>query len=219
MGTSGTLAIKATPGQTGNSQIATQACPSAGVSDGGQSVRTAMSSLLRRGRDAGLPSDGCLPSGVEQLLADVVADGFVVYCCGPRRAPWALMASYQWDDYVDLLSIRRFDRIITARVAAPHRAEIDVFNPQTVVWAYEGPPWPALRALLDLLPPDHPDAPTRAYPAPPGLRIPRAQQRPLTLRLPPPQCVTHRADRLAVLTAHGSQRLTRADSGRGAIRC
>jgi len=177
-----------------------------GVVDGGRSVRT--SSLLRGG------SGGCLPSEVEHLLADVVADGFVVYCCGPRAAPWALVASYPWDDYVDLVTIRRFDRIITARAPAPRHARIDVFDPKVVVWAYEGAPQPALRALLNLLPPHHPDAPTSGYPAPPGLHIPRTEQRPLTIRFPPPQRAVTRADRLATRMADPSARLTPADTGR-----
>jgi len=42
-----------------------------------------------------------LPPEVEQLLLDVVADGFTVYCCGPRSAPIALAASYDWGEYVD----------------------------------------------------------------------------------------------------------------------
>jgi hypothetical protein len=166
----------------------------------------------------GWDDDTCLPSEVEQLLAEVVTDGFVIYCCGPRGAPRALVASYQWDDYVDVLSIRCFDRIITARVAAPQRARIDVFDPKTVVWTYEGPPQPALQALLDLVPPDHPDAPTSRYPAPPGLYIPRYEQRPLTIRLPPPRCTKHRADRLAVTTANQGHRLTPARDRHGSVR-
>jgi hypothetical protein len=201
VGTSGILAINATHGQADHSWLATQAGRSSRVCEGSQSVHTPAPTMLHWGDDT------CLPSGVEQLLAEVVADGFVVYCCGPRAAPRALVASYQWDDYVDVLSIRCFDRLITARVPAPQRAGIDVFDPKTVVWAYEGPPLPALRALLDLVPPDHPDAPTNRYPAPPGLYIPRAQQRPLSIRLPPPHCAKHRADRLGVTTADQDRRL------------
>jgi hypothetical protein len=145
--------------------------------------------------------DACLPSEVERLLLDVVADGFTLYCCGPRTTPNALVASYPWQDYVDLLTIRRFDRIITARVSAPKHDRVDLFAPEVVVWAYEGPPQPALRALLDLLPPHHPHAPTSAYPAPPALHIPRAEQRPMTIQLPPPGRAGHRAARLAAMTA------------------
>jgi hypothetical protein len=197
--------MTATHGQADYSWIATQARRD--VCDGSQSVDTPVPTML------GWGDDTCLPSGVEQLLAEVVSDGFVVYCCGPRGAPRALVASYQWDDYVDLLSIRCFDRIITARVPAPRRAGLDVFDPKIVVWAYEGPPRPALQALLDLLPPGHPDAPTSRYPAPPGLYIPRAEQRPLTIRLPPPQCATHRADRLAVTTTDQGHKLKHAGMG------
>ena len=74
--------------------------------------------------------------------------------------------------YVDLATIRCFDWITAARVPAPHRGRIDVFAPEVVVWAYEGPPQRALQALLDLVHPKHPDAPATACPAPPALRIP-----------------------------------------------
>jgi hypothetical protein len=50
--------------------------------------------------------------------------------------------------------------------------------------AYEGLPEPALRALLGLLPPHHPDAPASPFPALPGLHIPRAAQGRLTIALP-----------------------------------
>lgn len=138
-----------------------------------------------------------LPGVVEELLVEVVADGFVVHCCGPKSAPYALVASYQWDHYacVDLLTVRDFDRVITARV--PTRGSVDVFAPEVVVWAYEGPPQPALQALLALVHPEHPEAPTFEYPAPAGLRVPRARQRPMTIRLPPPGRAGVRAGRLA----------------------
>ncbi len=150
-----------------------------------------------------LPSgtEACLPSEVERLLLDVVADGFTVYCCGPRAAPFALVASYQWQDCVDLVTIRQFDRITTARIPAPRGVRIDVFAPEVVVWAHEGPPQWALRALLNLLPPQHPHAPVSVHPAPLSLHIPRAEQRPMTVRLPPPGRAGMRAARLATVLA------------------
>lgn len=147
--------------------------------------------------------DGCLPPGVEQLLLEAVDDGFVVYCCGPKGAPFALVASYQWENYVDLATIRCFDRITTARIPAPRRSRIDVFAPETVVWAYEGPPQCALRALLDLVHPQHFDAPASVYPAPFSLHIPRTQQRPMTIQLPSPVRAGARATRLAATIAAG----------------
>lgn len=90
------------------------------------------SSALWCGRQAGLSPE------VEGLLLDAVADGFVVHCCGPRTAPNALVASYQWDHYLDLLTVRDFDRVTVARV--PTRDRVDIFAPEVVVWAYEGPP-------------------------------------------------------------------------------
>lgn len=138
-----------------------------------------------------------LPSAVDQLLRDLVADGFVVYCCGDRRAPTALVASYEWPDCVDIVTIRDFERITTARV--PKQGKVDVFAPEVVVWAYEGAAEWALRALLNLAHPQHPDAPTTSYPAPPALRIPRHEQRPTTIRLPPPGQAEVRAARLTNL--------------------
>lgn len=136
-----------------------------------------------------------LPPEVEGLLLDVVADGFVVYCCGRRNAPTALAASYEWEDYVDLVTIRRFDRVTAARV--PKRGRVDVFAPEVVVWAYEGPAEHTLRALLNLVHPQHPDAPTASYPAPPSLHIPRHEQRPMRIRPPSARHVGVRAARLA----------------------
>jgi hypothetical protein len=90
-----------------------------------------------------VPHDGGrvgLPTIVEELLVDVVADGFVLYCCGPKAAPYALVTCYDWDHYacVDLVTVRDFDRVVTAWV--PTRGAVDIFAPEVVVWAYEGPP-------------------------------------------------------------------------------
>ena len=54
-----------------------------------------MTQHMRRLSSADSPHGGQvvgLPTGVEELLVDVVADGFVVYCCGPKSAPNALVA-------------------------------------------------------------------------------------------------------------------------------
>jgi hypothetical protein len=136
-----------------------------------------------------------LPSFVEELLVDVTTDGFTLYCCGPKSAPNALVTAYEWEQYVDLLTIRDFNRVTTARV--PKRAAVDIFAPKVVVWAYEGPAQQALRALLDLVHPEHPDAPIAEYPAPASLHVPRTQQRPMTIRPPSPSQAVVRADRLA----------------------
>jgi hypothetical protein len=153
-----------------------------------------------------------LSAHVERLLLDVVTDGFTVHCCGPQAAPYALVASYQWkhNDYVDLVTIRRFDHITTARACTSprttSRTTIDIFAPETVVWSYEGPPQWALPALLELIHPRHPHAPTHAFPAPTSLHIPRNHQRPMTIRLPLPSRANIRAARLAAgITAPGQQ--------------
>ncbi|MGH3824882.1 MAG: hypothetical protein ACRDRA_18910 [Pseudonocardiaceae bacterium] len=137
---------------------------------------------------------------VEELLVDVVDDGFTLYSCGPKVAPNALITCYAWGQYADLLTVRDFDRVITARVPMPG----DIFAPEVVVWAYEGPPQHAIRALLTLVHPAHPDAPVTEYPAPARLRVPRAQQRPMTIRLPTLSRAGARASRLTTaMTTHG----------------
>ncbi len=145
-------------------------------------------------RRLGSATPDCLPAGVEELLVEVIADGYTLYCCGPKNAPRALVACYQWECYADLLTIGDFDRVVTARVPTQGRT-VDIFAPEVVVWAYEGPPWQALRALLELVHPDHPGAPILGYPAPAGLCVPRAQQRPMTIRLPAPGRAQARATR------------------------
>ncbi|HET9254072.1 MAG TPA: hypothetical protein VFO16_02575 [Pseudonocardiaceae bacterium] len=142
-----------------------------------------------------------LPPAVEELLTALVDDGFVLYSCGDRTAPHALAVSYDWQHYLDMVTIRDFDRITTARI--PKRDALELFAPEVVVWAYEGPPEYALRALLNLVHPTHPDAPAAEYPAPPSLRIPRAKQRPMTIRLPSPERANARAARLAAAMTGG----------------
>jgi len=142
-------------------------------------------------------TETCLPAELERLLLDVVADGFTVYCCGPVAAPRALVAAYQWEYCVDLVTIRCFEHVTTARIPAPRHGPVDVFAPEAVVWAYEGPPRWALRALLNLVSPQHPHAPTTAYPAPTSLLIPRTEQGSMTIRFPSPGQAGMRAIRLA----------------------
>ncbi len=153
------------------------------------------------------PPDRSHPGGqggisprVEQLLLGLVDDGFTLYCCRGRRDPIALVGSYEWEHYVDIVTIRGRDDVTAAR--APRRGELDVFAPEVVVWAYQGHAEWALRALLELVHPDHPDAPTTTYPAPPSLHIPRHEQRPLTIRPPSPSRAGARATRLAATIPH-----------------
>jgi hypothetical protein len=156
---------------------------------------------------AGAPDVVGLPAGVEELLVDVVADGFSVYCCGPKTAPRALVACYEWAEWVDLLTVVDFERVVTARVPTRDR-RVDLFDPGIVVWAYEGPPPHAVGALLNLVHPAHRNAPTASYPAPPGLRIPRVAQRPMTIQLPTSGWAGVRAVRLtaAMRTGGGGDR-------------
>ncbi|MGA9308942.1 MAG: hypothetical protein WBV74_01055 [Pseudonocardiaceae bacterium] len=44
--------------------------------------------MPRSGGEAGLSAE------VQRLLREVVADGLVLYCCGPKAAPFALVAGH-----------------------------------------------------------------------------------------------------------------------------
>ncbi|MGH3674012.1 MAG: hypothetical protein ACRDSH_25810 [Pseudonocardiaceae bacterium] len=139
---------------------------------------------------------------MERLLLDVLDDGFTVHCCGPKSGPNALAAVYEWRYCFDLITIRDFDRITAARVSK--HGIVDIFAPEFVMWAYVGPPLWTLRMLLKLVHPQHPDAPRGEFPAPRCLHIPRAEQRPMAIRLPSPDRVGARARRLAATTADES---------------
>lgn len=154
-------------------------------------MRGLPSAVLRCGGRVGLPAV------VEELLVEVAADGFTLYCCGPKTAPNALVACYEWEHELDLLTVRNFDWVTTARV--PKRRRVDIFAPEVVVWSYEGSPQHALRGLLTLVHPAHPDAPIAEYPAPASLHVPRAQQRPMTIQPPTPGRAGTRSARLTVL--------------------
>ncbi len=155
-------------------------------------------------------SDLDVPPVVERLLLGVVQDGFVLYCCGGRADPSALVGSYEWEQYVDLVMIRGADRVTAARVPKG----VDIFAPDVVVWAYQGCAQWALRALLDLVHPRHPDAPTVAHSAPRSLHVARSEQRPLIIRLPPPGRAGMRATRLAAaMTTAGTWSLPASARG------
>ncbi|MGH3797683.1 MAG: hypothetical protein ACRDSP_22665 [Pseudonocardiaceae bacterium] len=136
-------------------------------------------------------------SQLRKLHTDIVGDGFVRYCCGPRTDPVLLLAYYEWPGFVDLVTIRNYERITAARILRQEGRSVDVFAPKLAVWAYQGPAEDTLRALLRLPHPAHPGSPTEPFPAPPALRVDRRDQRPLSIKLPPPEHRHARARRLA----------------------
>ncbi len=40
------------------------------------------------------------------MLVDIVKDGFILHCCGDRAEPSALVASYEWEQCMDIVTIR-----------------------------------------------------------------------------------------------------------------
>ncbi|SDP96491.1 hypothetical protein SAMN04487905_12046 [Actinopolyspora xinjiangensis] len=132
---------------------------------------------------------------VGNLLTAITRDGFTWrFCNGPHR-PTALVATYEWDDVIDLALIRDRDDVITARLPITHNT--DIFAPETILWVYVGEAHQALQALLDLPHPDHPRAPHEPAPAPDTLHIPSARRCPLTVHPPSLLVAQARQNRLA----------------------
>lgn len=120
--------------------------------------------------------------GMYEAFAALKQAGFTAYCCGDRRLPHVLVTAYVWgDSHVDVVNVRGANRVTTARLPN-HDGSLDIFAPHQVVWHYMGAVEVAVRALLRLPRPGHPDAPTVAYPAPLTLFVPSCEQRPMTVK-------------------------------------
>lgn len=126
------------------------------------------------------PSDWPYSQGVYDAFAALRKSGFTHYCCGDRRAPHLLVSTYNWDGYIDVINIRGMDRVTAARI--PKYDGLDIFAPTQAVWHYMGALEPTVTAMLRLLPPHHPDAPTAPYPAPLTLFVSTSEQRPMTVK-------------------------------------
>jgi hypothetical protein len=122
------------------------------------------------------------------LFQALVNDGFTAYRCGPQNDPTALIAFYEWDDHIDVITVPQAGSAAAARLAKqdwPDQPQV-LEPPPTAVWTWVGDPEPAIWALLRLKHPDHPDAPAEQVPTPAELRVPRELQRPIITRVPPP---------------------------------
>jgi hypothetical protein len=110
---------------------------------------------------------------VDKLLVAVIRDGFTLRYCNGLREPTLIVGTYDWGSWVDIVVIRGIEDVTSARI--PVVSGTDVFAPDTIVWAYVGEAERALRALLELPHPDHPQAPTVPVPAPRSLHVPAAR--------------------------------------------
>ncbi|MDQ3404542.1 MAG: hypothetical protein M3548_14320 [Actinomycetota bacterium] len=131
---------------------------------------------------------------IDALLRAVVADGFTMYLCGGADQPEAIVATYAWEDHVDFVVIKGEGDVTAARSRSSR--DWNVFTAESVVWSYQGHARWALRALLDLVAPDHPQAPDEEYAAPESIRVAPADLRRLSIRSPMPGSVERRAMRL-----------------------
>ena len=65
-------------------------------------------------------------------FAAIKNSGFTLYCCGNRHAPHALVATYKWDHYIDIINIRALNQVTAARL--PTHETPDIFAPARAVW-------------------------------------------------------------------------------------
>lgn len=127
-----------------------------------------------------IPSSWPYSQDTYEAFAAMKKAGFSAYCCGDRRAPHVLIAAYEWDEHIDVINIRGVDRVTAARL--PTYDGLDLFAPCRAVWHHIGALEPTVAAMLQLPPPDHPDAPTTTYPAPVTLFVAAHEQRPMTVK-------------------------------------
>ena len=139
-------------------------------------------------------------SAVDDMLHQLVDDGFAFHVCGERADPVVLVASYHWKSHVDLLTITAPDRVTAARVL--RQPDFNVFSPGSVVWAYGNEAEPTLRAFLNLKHPDHPGHPTASTEPPRLMIVPAHLQRPMTFKPPESWRADNRARRLKAALAN-----------------
>lgn len=119
---------------------------------------------------------------VDRLLTGIVRRGFTMRYCNGSQRPTLIVGTYDWGAFVDLVVIRGVDDVISARI--PTAEVTDIFMPEVIVWLYASDAGRALRALLDLPPPEHPLAPATSASAPIAVHVPTARQAPVTIRPP-----------------------------------
>jgi hypothetical protein len=129
-----------------------------------------------------IPSDWPYSQGAYNTFVALRKSGWTHYCCGDHRAPHALVSVCKWGsyDYIDVINVRGTDRVTAARL--PKYNGLDIFAPTQAVWHYMGTLEATVAAMLRLLPPHHPDAPTTTYPAPLTLFVSSREQRPMTVK-------------------------------------
>lgn len=144
-----------------------------------------------------IPSTGDWPTGVTALLQQLTEDGFTFHSIGDVNGPDAVVGSYYWDDYVDLVTITGHDQVLAAR--AVRTEEFNVFNPELVVWTFQNEEDPGLTlwALLHLRHPDLTTALPAPFPAPDGMRLGEHVRGPVVVKLPSLARLDRRATRLA----------------------
>ena len=128
------------------------------------------------------PTEAPRTAEVDRLLTAIVRRGFTMRYCNGSQRPTLIVGTYDWGAFVDLVVIRGIDDVISARI--PTAEVTDVFTPEVVVWLYASDAGRALRALLDLPPPQDPLAPTTRSSAPLVVHVPAARQVPVTIRPP-----------------------------------
>ncbi len=141
--------------------------------------RIACLAAIRRGSKRVISTSWPYSQDTYETFAAMKSAGFRCYCCGDRRAPHALVATYTWGSHIDVINVRGRHHATAARL--PRCDGLDIFAPHQAVWHYLGAVEPTVAAILRLPPPHHPNAPTTTYPAPLTLFVASHEQQPMTI--------------------------------------
>lgn len=104
----------------------------------------------------------------------------MLYVFGPQHGPDLVAAVFQWPTSADVLLLRGEDDASAYRV--PTFPDTDVFAPMLVSWQYHAAAVWALRAVLTIEPPGHPQAPSGVLRPEPLCSVPMEIRRPVTIR-------------------------------------
>lgn len=115
---------------------------------------------------------------LEPLLRELVRQGWMLVCCGPRMRPNALVAVNQCQLWADVVALRGHDRAAAYRTLT--QPGDDPLQVSCIVWHYLSDAEYTLRAVLDI--PPHAVA-SVPYPIPEDCRIPEVLRRPMIIRL------------------------------------
>lgn len=125
---------------------------------------------------------------LDEVLAQLTRQRqWMVHYVGGSQTPHLIAFTFRWRESgcADVLLLRG-EHDAAAYRTPDDDGHADILRPDLVCWSYEASAeataiW-AMRAVLTIPPPTHPDAPCTLYSAPASCRVPGTEERPLVIR-------------------------------------